>query len=101
MSPEVPETGLPELEQSEQTSSSRAHPPSHRSKTSSTGQQVPEDTATSPNEIQNTTPVDTANAAPADLLTGAIEDGPNDDYFMVKARVCITPCVVLCSLTYS
>jgi hypothetical protein len=44
--------------------------------------------ATTPDETKIITPVDTANAAAAELLKGAIEDGAGDeDFFVAKAKV--------------
>lgn len=86
MSPEVPNMGLPALEQPEQTSPHK-HPLSHRSEFSSSDSKAPEDMATAPGETQNETPVHTANVAPSDLLKSAVEDAADEDFFVAKAKV--------------
>lgn len=86
MSPEVPNMGLPALEQPEQTSPQKL-PLSHKSESSSSDPKAPEDMATAPGETKNETPVHTADVAPADLLKSAVGDEADEDFFVAKAKV--------------
>lgn len=87
MSPEVANTGSKAPEQPEQTSSPAAHPSFHGPKTSSTLHQVPEDMAIALHKTQRMTLVDTVDAATADLLESAVEDGPGEDSDLAEKRV--------------
>ncbi|KAI3391983.1 hypothetical protein diail_6390, partial [Diaporthe ilicicola] len=85
MNSEVADTQLKVSEQSSPTSSPIEHPPIRRPETSSTGHQVPEDTTT-PDETQRLSPVNTVDAAAADLLSSAVEDGPGEDWSLAEQK---------------
>ncbi|KAL2286014.1 hypothetical protein FJTKL_07262 [Diaporthe vaccinii] len=96
MNPVVADTGSKVSEQPEQTPSPYAHPSFSGPETSSTGLQVPEDMAITPNKSQWQTekdlpkgdplPVDTVDAVVVDLLKSAVEDGPGEDWPMVQNK---------------
>lgn len=87
MSPEISEIGAQVLEQSERTSSANAHSPFRGPEASSTDHQVLGDMAIAPDENQHTNPVDTVDAAAAEMLKSAIEDGPGESWPMVEKKV--------------
>lgn len=89
MSPEVADTGSKVMEQREETSSPCAHPPFHGLETSSAAHRAFEDTAITPDEMHRTNPVDTVDAAAADLLKNVVEDEPGEARPVAEVKVWI------------
>lgn len=87
MSPDAADARLNASEQPEKMSSPCAHPPFHEPKMSSICHELPENQTLNPPGSQHATPVDPVDAAAADLLKGAVEDGPGEDWEAVQNKV--------------